>query len=403
MNQEYLIYNLFVAYYEARKNKRNTINQLRFEINYEHEIFRLADEIMSGCYTPRPSICFVINDPVKREIMATDFRDRVVHHLIFNYINPECEKQFIHDSYSCRKGKGTLYGIKRVEQFVKECSNNHTEDCYILKLDIEGYFMSINKEILYEKVISLCQVHSTDTLPNPLEGLGIELIRETIFNDPTKNCIIKGSRIDWKDLPKSKSLFFSEKKCGLPIGNLTSQLFSNVYLHDLDCYIKNNLKIEYYGRYVDDFVIVHKDKEFLTSIVPQIADFLQKKLKLTLHPKKIYLQHYSKGVKFLGAVIKPNRLYIANRTKGKFLKKMVEIEKQLEANKSHLGNLGVILQRSRSSINSYLGIMQHYKTYNIIKKAMKLGLSIFPYGYFESKDKITKFKLKYKTKKQFYL
>ncbi|MCC8146601.1 MAG: RNA-directed DNA polymerase [Bacteroidales bacterium] len=155
-----------------------------------------------------------------------------------------------------------------------------------------------------------------------------------------------------------------KKNCGLPIGNLTSQLFSNLYLHPLDCYVKNDLGMTYYGRYVDDFIIIHRDKEELKMMVEKINKFLKDKLQLELHPRKIYLQHFSKGVNFLGATIKPYRNYIANRTKKNFARcihywncKLLEKEPSKEE-----------LARMRASINSYLGAMVHYCTFNIRKK-----------------------------------
>ncbi len=122
---------IFNAYFEARKNKRNTLNALAFEINYETKLFQLYEEIISGNYKISTSICFINFSPVQREIFAADFRDRIVHHLVFRYINPLFEKIFIHDSYSCRKEKGTHYGIKRINRFISQCSKNYTEDCFI--------------------------------------------------------------------------------------------------------------------------------------------------------------------------------------------------------------------------------------------------------------------------------
>src|SRR3989339_680169 len=189
---------LFRAYYDARRNKRNKKDVVKFEVNYERNLFVLAEEILDGKYQPGVSSCFIVKKPVKREIFAASFRDRIVHHLIYNYINPLFERSFINDSYSCRIGKGTSYGIKRLNHFIRSCSENYQKDCYILKLDIKGYFMSINKNILHEKII---------------------------FYNPIKNCAVKGKGEDWAGLPKSKSLFFTQAGCGLPIGNLTSQLF----------------------------------------------------------------------------------------------------------------------------------------------------------------------------------
>ena len=371
--QEYfdniLLEYLFQAYFDARKNKRNTIIALAFEKKFEEKIFELFDEIISGNYKPNSSICFVVNQPVKRKIFAANFRDRVIHHLIYNYTAPILEKSFINDSYSCRKGKGTHYGIKRIDHFIRSCSQNYSKDCYILKLYIKGYFMSINRKILFEQVNSslFSKFHKIDFDMNLL----LNLIEKTIFNDPTKNCIIKGKRIDWKDLPKDKSLFTSQTNCGLPIGNLTSQLFGNVYLNDFDHFVKSDLKIKYYGRYVDDFVLIHNDRYYLKSLINVIGKYLEKELKLTLHPNKIYLQYYSKGVKYLGAVIKPHRIYIANRTIGNFYN---SIQKQNEIVSEHKPTKEEI-ESFIASMNSYLGIFQHYKTFKIRKRMLFAYLS----------------------------
>ncbi len=136
---------VFEAYFDCRKNKRNTANALAYEIDYENKLLQLHKEINDGTYKIGRSIAFIVNKPVKREIFAADFRDRVVHHLIINKLNHLFEKQFIYDSYSCRKGKGTLFGINRIDSFIRKCSKNYTRDCYILKLDIKGFFMHIDK------------------------------------------------------------------------------------------------------------------------------------------------------------------------------------------------------------------------------------------------------------------
>jgi RNA-directed DNA polymerase len=147
--------NLFKAYYSCRKNKRNTINALAFELNLEEELIQLKEELESDTYTISSSIAFVVDKPVKREIFAANFRDRVVHHLIIQKMNAVFEKHFIYDSYACRKAKGTHFGIGRVDGFIRKCSKNYTQDCYVLKLDIKGFFMHINKAILFTKIETL--------------------------------------------------------------------------------------------------------------------------------------------------------------------------------------------------------------------------------------------------------
>ncbi len=382
MKDDKLLTDLFAAYFDARKHKRNTMNQMRFEIDYEQNLLALYEDITSRTYEVSPSICFIVDEPVKREIFAADFRDRVIHHLIYNYINPVLDPMLIEDSYSCRKSKGTLYGIRRIQQFIYECSRGYNADCYILKLDIRGYFMNIDKEILYNLLDSIIAEagRSDDNSFGTDPGFIMYLIKKTLDDNPVNNCKIKGKQSDWSGLPPSKSLFHSQMGRGLPIGNLTSQLFSNIYLHPLDSHIKDTLGFDYYGRYVDDFIIVHRDKELLKQTIIQIRDFLHDNLRLELHPKKIYLQHYTKGVTFLGATIKPYRSYIANRTKKKFKECVYYWNRRL----SIIENLDRLEQeKMRASINSYLGIMLHHYTYNIKRKELlEKENHLFKYGYF---------------------
>lgn len=313
----------------------------------------------------------------------------MLHHYIINKLNPLFEKEFIHDSYACRVAKGTHFGIQRADGFIKSCSKNYSADCYILKLDVQGFFMHINKQLLFERL----SVFINQKYLEPDKELLIALCEKIIFNEPTKNCIIKGKKTNWDGLPNNKSLFHSPPNCGLPIGNLTSQIFTNFYMNTFDHFMKKELGINYYGRYVDDFIIVHPDKEYLKSLLPTIADFLKNKLQLTLHPKKIYLQHYTKGVQFLGTVIKPNRIYIANRTKGNFY---MAIQKQNEIVKQHKPDKeaqAIFL----CSMNSYLGIMKHYKTYNLRKKMLFKNLSAWWWNHVYLSGGYAKFVLKNKT------
>jgi hypothetical protein len=378
---EQLKLDLFQAYYDARRNKRNTINQLRFEINYEHHLFVLYEELINRTYTITKSIAFIVNYPVKREIFAADFRDRIIHHLIYNYINPVIDRQLIDNCYSCRKGKGTHYAVQQMAKFMKNCSQNYTRDCYVLKLDIKGYFMSINKHLLKNQLQKmLLSIQKSDRVDMDFLWWILDIV---IWNDPKKSCIIKGQLSDWKGLPSSKSLFHTPGDCGLPIGNLTSQLFSNVYLYDFDDFVKNELGAEYYGRYVDDFVLIHPDKKFLLQAKEKIGAYLKEYCALVLHPNKIYLQHYSKGFAFLGAYIKPHRIYIGNRTKKKFIEIIRKTNALLSTKIPDKNDLASI----RSSVNSYLGIMKHYRTYNIRKKYLldkNHPPLIFKYGYLET-------------------
>jgi retron-type reverse transcriptase len=360
---------LFEAYADCRKNKRNTMSALAFELDYENQLIALWREINEGTYQLGRSMAFIIDKPVKREIFTADFRDRVVHHLVINKLNPLFERLFIKDSYACRKGKGTKAGILRAAHFIRRCSVNYTKDCFILKMDIQGFFMAIDKGTLWHKLrdfIKQCY------LGDDLELL-LFLCHQILKNNPTKNCLIKGSRKDWRGLPPDKSLFYSRPNCGLPIGNLASQIFANFYMNSFDHFMKHDLGLRYYGRYVDDILLVHQDKEYLKALIPIISEFLSVKLKLTLHPRKIYLQHYIKGVAFLGMHVKPHRIFSGKRLKGNFYNAIMLHNKLIQEHKPTKEDQLAFL----CSMNSYLGIMKHYNTYKWRKKMLIKYVSIW--------------------------
>lgn len=366
-----LLTDLFRAYYDARRNKRNTTSQLNFEMDLEKNLIDLYHELLNRTYKVGRSICFIVFKPVQREIFAAGFRDRVVHHLLYNYISPLLEKIFIDDSYSCRVGKGTGKGINRLEHHIRSCTKNYTEKSYVLKMDIQGFFMSIDREMLFGKTThTLGKCIRREEERNKEKAAAIDrnlihyLLEEVMLNDPTENCIVRGQKSDWNGLPASKSLFHSPKGVGLPIGNLTSQLFSNVLLNELDQYVKRNLCVKHYGRYVDDFYIVHRDKKMLLEYKNVIRLFLSNRLRMIMHPKKIYLQEVCKGVSFLGVTLKPHRRYINMRTKKNFIKCVSETEASLTK-----GN-NVSKEEFRHiqcAVNSFLGCLKRCKTYKIRK------------------------------------
>ena len=289
---------------------------MKFERCLAENLVALYEEVRDRTYRPARSMCFIIHDPVQREIFAASFRDRVIHHYLYDKLEPVFESAFIYDSYSCRKGKGTLFGIERLEHHIRSCSDNHHREAYVLKLDISGYFMGIDRRILFDLLCRRIEMlRFAGRLP---EGFDYDtvmfLLRKEVFLDPTKGCRIKGSRDDWKGLPASKSLFHARPGCGLPIGNLTSQLFSNVYLNELDQFVKRTLGFRHYGRYVDDFFIVDSSRDRLLDALPEISDFLTSTLHLRLNDNKTRLLPVSGGVPFLGAVVAPNGRFLRSRT-----------------------------------------------------------------------------------------
>jgi retron-type reverse transcriptase len=358
----YLKEALYAAYYECRRHKRRTHNAMRFELNQEKEIEALYEEILSRRYQVDRSRAFIVFEPVQREIFAAGFRDRVIHHYIISRLEPVLERLFIYDSYSCRKGKGTHFGVKRVSEFIRSCSQNYTQDCYILKVDIQGFFMNIRKELLLKKVIAVIERY--------YKGFDKELLtdlcRKVILHNPVLDCVIKGSPSDWEGLPENKSLFSTSGKVGIPIGNLTSQVFANLYLNEFDHFVKRDLKQKCYGRYVDDCVIVDSSKEKLQRHVSLLSLFLRKNLSLRLHPKKVYLQHYNKGVLFAGIYIKPYRLYVGQRIKRKMNYTLLNKYRRLY--RDNPIETSENLSHWISSVNSYLGVCKHYATYRFRKQ-----------------------------------
>lgn len=321
-----LLTDLFTAYYQARKNKRSTHSQMRFERNLSENLVNLYHQILSRSYVPGRSICFIIRDPVQREVFAASFRDRVVHHYLYSKLNPIFDERFIEDSYSCRVGKGTHYGVHRLSWHMHECQKETLDGrAYVLKMDISGYFMNINRKMLYEKIVAGLDSSAVDDF-DTLDFL----LCQVIFTNPLKGCRIKGSREDWNGLPPSKSLFHSPDGCGLPIGNLTSQLFSNIYLSDLDYFITKTLGFVHYGRYVDDFYLVSSSKQSLLESIPKIKSFLKNQLNLTLHPKKIYLQDVTKGVRFLGYWVFPSKAYTYHKSRHRAWNHVLTAQSEVE-------------------------------------------------------------------------
>ena len=346
---------LFEAYWDCRKNKSRTTSASEFEVNYESNLIQLHGEIASGKYTQLPAMTFVITKPDYREIFAASFRDRIVHHWIRQRIEPLFEQQMIPTTFNCRKGKGTLAAQMYAAQAIRDVSDNYTRDCYVMKLDIKGFFMSIDRQRICDKVLRFVadryREDDTDTL--------LFLLRKVLLNAPEKNCSRRGNLSLWQHIKPHKSLFTNGEGKGLPIGDLVVQMAANLLLDDTDHFITETLGITM-ARYVDDMVLISDSKQRLLDAVPMIRKYIKQTAGVTLHPDKFYLQHYTKGVKFIGAVVKRGRSYISNRTVNnafccirKFNSKDVSPEDFV------------------ASLNSYLGIMRHHATYNVRKRLIK--------------------------------
>lgn len=340
----------FSAYFECRKHKRSTPNARHFEINFEEKLIELWYEVNTKKYEIGTSICFLVKRPKLREVFAADFRDRIIHHIIMMRLEPLFEEIFIDDTYNCRKERGTLFGINRLYEMVKESTENYTKTVYIGKFDLQGFFMSIHKPTLWKLLREFIneKYHGKD------KEMVLYLVKKVILHHPEKNCKMKTPSHEWKKLPKNKSLFTCGINKGLAIGNLTSQCFANFYMHVFDDFMLSLFK--YYGRYVDDYFVIAETKEEILSAIPKMKHFLSYMLKLKLHPDKTYIQTYDKGVKFTGSVIKGKRRYIGNQTVSGMCNKIDLYNKNISK---------AYADKFVSTLNSYFGFMKHYETFGI--------------------------------------
>ncbi|MFW6047203.1 MAG: reverse transcriptase/maturase family protein [Candidatus Woesearchaeota archaeon] len=314
-NQVISLDNLYNAYRKSRKGRNNRKEILDFTLNLEEELLLLQKELVEGKYSIGEYRNFIIYEPKKRVISALPFRDRVVQHAICNIIEPLFDKRFVYDSYACRKGKGTHAGIKRLNKFM-----NKNKATYVLKCDIKKYFPSVNNDILKK------------------------LIRKKIS--------------DKKLLDLIDEIINSHGR-GIPIGNLTSQLFANIYLNELDYFIKHDLRLKQYIRYMDDFIVLHSDKKYLHRIKEEIICFL-KGFDLELHNKKVNIYPVKNGIDFLGYLNHCFYRKVRKSTVKNSLKNLKRKFKEYEQGKKGFYKI-------EQSINSWEAYLNHANTFSLKK------------------------------------
>ncbi|RJQ17530.1 MAG: hypothetical protein C4560_08440 [Nitrospiraceae bacterium] len=346
----YSFRSLHEAYVSCRRRKRNTINALRFEASLFDNLLDLRSRLQNGSYRPSRSVCFVAKQPKLREIFAADFRDRVVHHLIVPEIEKIFEPKFIHDSYACRTGKGTHAAVMRLKHFMNCVTKGGRVASWFMQLDIRSFFMSIDREtllgILERQLMrdSSARRHSresgnpensTTTLDSGLKTAGtterdalFTLTKIIVNQDCTKDYIYKGDPRLLQGIPHHKSLFHIPPGKGLPIGNLTSQFFGNVYLNELDQFVKHLLKARHYLRYVDDFILLDTSRERLLERKEQIREFLKERLALELKPE-VTLKRVSEGANFLGYIVRPDYILVRNRVIGNLRARLRRFEEEM--------------------------------------------------------------------------
>jgi hypothetical protein len=296
---------LFDAWQAARRRKVPSDNQLAFETNWIDRLLDLVQRINAGAWSPGPTTCFIAQRPKAREIHAPDFSDRVVHHWLVPQLDALFEPGFLFDSYANRVGKGTHAAVTRLRGFVREV---HSGQCggWYLQLDVRNFFNSIHRPTLWAMLKRKMQ---RSGLPLIAQRITHSLVRESTLR---QRVIYRSTLAERARVPEHKRLENAAPGCGLPIGNLSSQFFANVYLDALDQFVKHELKAKRYLRYVDDFVLVHRDRAQLECWQAQIAAFLRDRLRLELKPNAP-LRPLSTGIDFLGYVVYPTHTRVRRR------------------------------------------------------------------------------------------
>lgn len=304
--------NLLEAWREFVKGKRNKFDVQAFSLRLMDNIFALNNDPCHHTYEHGPYQAFSIHDPRPRNIHKATVRDRLLHHAIYRVLYPFFDKTFIADSYSCRKEKGTHKALSRFREFGYIVSKNNTRTCWVLKCDIKKFFANIDQGIL------------------------MRILKQYI---PDPNILWLLERV-------IKSFSSHTPGKGLPLGNLTSQLFVNIYMNEFDQFVKHKLKVKHYIRYADDFVVLFHNRVWLRKLVSEIDKFLWTKLMLQLHPQKVFIKTFASGVDFLGWVHFPNHRVLRTTTKRRMLNKITE-------------------SKSQETLQSYLGLLGHGNAYKI--------------------------------------
>lgn len=349
---EITVAQVFEAYYDCRSRKRNTASALAFEVNLEANLMGLYRELVAGTWVPAPASVFVVQRPKCREVWAADFRDRIVHHLVYRAIGPLFERAFIGDSCACIEGRGTLFGADRLERHLLSATENWSKPAFVLKADIKNFFGSIDQSILFDLLAAKIRDQTM-----------LDLCRKLVFQDVRRGATVRSTPAELALVPRHKSLFHAAPGIGLPIGNLSSQFFANVLLDRLDQMIKRRLGMRHYVRYVDDMVLIHPSAAVLLDAAQAMREHLAG-LGLELAEHKTFVAPAAKGVDFVGHVIRPFRRSGRAKTHRAALRRIED------AAAAELG----------ARVNSYLGLYRHAgsraQIIDVGRAAMRRGLRL---------------------------
>lgn len=332
--------NLYQAYLEARKGKRFRDEVLKFSYNLEENLMEISEELKNHTYKVGGYREFYVYEPKKRLIMALPFKDRVVQWAIYQLINPVFDKTYINDSFGCRVDKGTHKAVQRLYYWLKIVGKKE-QKYYYLKLDISKYFYRVDHKILI------------DLLRKKIKDKELLMLLENIinYNEVPFGLKLFGNVDDPDDRIHGK---------GMPIGNLTSQMFANLYLNELDQYCKRELGIKYFVRYMDDVIILSNDKNKLHEYKELIEKFIQDKLNLNLN-NKTAIRPISLGVEFVGYRLWPTHIKLRKKTSLKMKKRIKYVIKRYNRNE-------MTFEKVNNTIQSYMGIMKHCNSYRLQQK-----------------------------------
>lgn len=328
--------NLHTAWKKARKGKKDRSEVAAFEFNLEYSLLSLQEELIQKTYKPGPYRLFTIYENKPRQIAAAPFRDRVVHHALMNIVEPFIDRKLIYDCYACRKNKGVHKAVKRYQQWARKYP-------YVLKMDVRRYFPSIDQTILQRKLAAV--IHDTDML---------ELFNKILLHAPEYPQ--EGNLKYFADDDLFSPLY---RRCGIPIGNLTSQVLANWYLNDLDHYIKQQLKIKAYLRYVDDLFILSDNKHHLHQVKEAISHQVMKE-RLRMHPNKSHVMPVNVGVDVLGYFVFPYSIRLRNSNGHRFHRKLKKFADAYTKGRMELDDI-------TPRVHSWIGHAQHADTEGLRK------------------------------------
>lgn len=331
---------LYIAYLNARKNKRYREEILRFSSNLEENLLKIQKELQEHTYKTGKYRKFVIVDPKERLIMALPFEDRVVHWAVYLVLNPIFKKQYINDSYGCIIGKGVHSATKRLQYWLRQVHRKE-DKYYFLKLDVSKFYYRVDHQVLLniirkkiadQEVMALLDeiINSENTAFGLPPGMGIEETEERLFDR------------------------------GMPIGNLSSQMFANIYMNEIDQYIKRELRVHYYIRYMDDMIILSNSKIELQEIKEKVELFLNERLKLDLNSKTC-IRPVTLGIDFVGYKVWNTHIKLRKSTMKRMKRRLQYMKRQYESGQ-------VELAKVTETVASYKGMMQHCNSYNLRKK-----------------------------------